>query len=180
MATMSRGNLPLSEATSALGVPVLQIAVVVEDVEKAVREWWEHLGIGPWRIYTYGPAELTQQTYRGKPAAWSVKAALAMSGDVMMELVESVDGHDIWQEQFAERGSSLHHFAFYVPDFDVAVAEMESRGWKIVQSARTYGRSRDGHLAYFEHATISGMFVEVVQPPSERSDPDYIYPEPAD
>ena len=176
---MADPNLPLSDATSALGVPVLQLAVVVEDVESAVHDWWQHLGIGPWRVYTYGPAELTDQTYRGKPGAWTVRAALAMSGDVMMELVESVEGPDIWQEQLEVRGSSLHHFAFYVPDFEAAVAEMHSRGWRIVQSARAYGRSHDGHLAYFEHATIRGMFVEVVQPPSERSDPDYVYPHPA-
>jgi len=175
---MTDPNLPSSAVPSALGVPVLQVAVVVEDVDRAVQDWWQHLGIGPWRIFTYGPAQLTDQTYRGEPATWTVRAALAMSGDVMMELVESVEGPDIWQEQLAERGSSLHHFAFYVTDMDVAVAEMLSRGWTIVQSARAYGRSRDGHLAYFEHATISGIFVEVVQPPTERSDPDFVYPAP--
>lgn len=177
---MVDAKLPLGETTSALGVPVLQVAVVVDDVERAVQDWWEHLGIGPWRVFTYGPAELSDQTYRGEPGEWTVRAALAMSGDVMMELVESVTGHDIWAEQLAERGSSLHHFAFYVPDFEAAVAEMRSRGWRIVQSARAYGRSHDGHLAYFEHDTISGMFVEVVQPPTERSDPDFVYPTPTD
>ncbi len=167
-----------SRPTSALGVPVYQVAVVVDDVEQAVRDYWEALGIGPWRVYTYGPPELTGMTYRGEPAEIRCRAALAMSGEVMFEVVQSLGGPDVWREQLEARGPSLHHVAFYVDDFDAAMAELAARGWQTVQTFHTYGKSRDGHQAYLEHPVVTGLFAEVVQPPSERNAPDYVYPEP--
>jgi methylmalonyl-CoA/ethylmalonyl-CoA epimerase len=43
-------------ATKPLFEKVLQIAMVVEDCDEAVKKWADDYGIGPWKIYEFNPA----------------------------------------------------------------------------------------------------------------------------
>ena len=168
----------LTDPTSMLGRPIRQIAVVVPDLEAAVRGYVDALAIGPWNVYTIGAPTMTGMTYRGRPADFRIRHALAFSGEVMLELIEPLEGESIWQEYLDARGASLHHVAFYVDDFDAASDAMHGRGWTAVQEGAGFGRSRDGVFAYFEHPTAVGIIVEVVKPPTERFPPELTYPPP--
>jgi hypothetical protein len=167
------GQLP---GGSMLGAPVRQIALVVPDAVASATAWWEHLGIGPWNLYTIGAPDLVDMTYRGRPAPFRIRHALAFSGEVMLELVEPLDGPSIWQEYLERRGPSLHHVAIYTSDFETGRAAMEAEGWTAVQSGDGFGRSRDGRFAYFEHDAVVGVIVEVVQAPTERFPPERTIP----
>src|SRR6478735_1479169 len=164
-APMSEDRVP---RPSLLDRPVRQIALVVADLEVAVRAYADALGIGPWNVYTIGAPAMTGMTYRGEPADFVIRHALAFSGEVMLELVQPIGGPSIWQEYLDARGPSLHHIAFYVDDFDEAAATMAARGWVPVQAGLGFGRSRDGAFTYVEHPTAAGIIVEVVKPPTER------------
>jgi methylmalonyl-CoA/ethylmalonyl-CoA epimerase len=165
---------------SLLDRPVRQIALVVPDLDAAVRASADALDIGPWNVYTIGAPWMTGMTYRGEPADFVIRHALAFSGEVMLELVQPLEGRSIWQEYLDARGPSLHHVAFYVDDFDAAAARMADRGWVPVQAGVGFGRSRDGVFTYFEHPAAVGIIVEVVKPPTERFAPEWTYPAPAD
>ena len=164
---------------SLLGTPIRQIALIVPDLEAAVRAYAEALGIGPWNVYTIGAPTMTGMTYRGRPADFRIRHALAFSGEVMIELVQPLEGASIWQEYLDDRGASLHHIAFYVDDFEPAAATMAARGWVPVQAGTGFGRSADGAFAYYEHPVAAGIIVEVVKPPTERFAPEWTWPEPA-
>jgi methylmalonyl-CoA/ethylmalonyl-CoA epimerase len=165
---------------SLLGRPVRQIALVVPDLEVAVRAYADALGVGPWNVYTIGAPSMTGMTYRGERVDFVIRHALAFSGEVMLELVQPIRGPSIWQEYLDARGPSLHHIAFYVDDFDEAVGIMSEAGWVGVQSGAGFGRSQDGFFTYFEHTSAAGIIVEVVKPPTERFPPEWTYPEPTD
>ena len=45
------------------------------------------LGIGPWRVYTFSPDTVTDGTYRGQPAAFSIKVCFAEAGDLTWEIM---------------------------------------------------------------------------------------------
>lgn len=68
----------------------VQVCVVVKDIQKAMERYW-NLGIGPWAIYTFQSPELTNTTFQGKPAKYSMKLAIAMIGSVMWELIEPLE-----------------------------------------------------------------------------------------
>jgi methylmalonyl-CoA/ethylmalonyl-CoA epimerase len=172
---MSENRVP---GPSLLDRPIRQIALVVADLEVAVRAYADALGIGPWNVYTIGAPAMTGMTYRGEPADFVIRHALAYSGEVMLELVQPIGGPSIWQEYLDARGASLHHIAFYVDDFDAAAAEMASRGWIGVQTGVGFGRSRDGVFTYYEHPLATGIIAEVVKPPTERFPPEWTYPAP--
>ena len=161
-----------------LGRPVRQIALVVADAAAQAQAWWEHLGIGPWNLYTIGAPDLTDMTYRGQPADFRIRHALAFSGDVMVELVEPIAGPSIWQEYLDTRGATLQHIAVYSGDLPTSAAAMEAEGWVAVQTGSGFGRSRDGRFAYFEHPGVEGIIVEVVQAPTDRFPPELTIPAP--
>ncbi len=163
---------------STFGVPVGQVALVVPDVEASIGAYWSLLGIGPWRIYTVGGPHLTGVTYRGAPASFRIRYGLATSGPVTMELIQPLEGPSIWHEFLDGRGASLHHIAFYVPDFEQAVSRMRGNGWDAVQTGDGFGKTRDGRFAYYEHGSDIGCLVEVVQAPTERDTPELVYPAP--
>lgn len=167
-------NAPLPGG-SRFGVPVGQLALVVPDAEASIRAYWSQLGIGPWKIYTVGDG-LTDVTYRGRPATFKIHYGLAMSGSLTMEIIEPLEGPSIWHEYLEERGPSLHHFNFYVDDFDAAAAEIADQGWVAVQTGNGFGASGDGKFAYYEHGDDIGCLVELVQAPTERNTPDLVYP----
>jgi len=176
MTTPATPPIPQLPGGSRLGKPVRQVALVVADAEAQARAWAEHLGIGPWNLYTIGAPDLVGMTYRGKPADFRIRHALAFSGEVMLELVQPLSGESIWQEYLERRGATLHHVAIYADDFAASAAIVEADGWVAVQTGSGFGRSRDGRFAYYEHPAVDGIIVEVVQAPTDRFPPELTIP----
>jgi len=161
---------------SLLGKPVRQVALVVPDAAAQAQAWWDHLGIGPWSLFTLDAAALSTATYRGQPAGFRIRHALAFSGEVMLELVEPIAGPSIWHEHLERKGAGLQHIAFYPDAFGAASAALAAEGWVQVASGDGFGRSRDGRFAYHEHPDVLGIIVEIVQAPTDRFPPELTIP----
>ena len=161
---------------SLLGKPVRQVALVVPDAAAQAQAWWDHLGIGPWNLYTLDAATLSDATYRERPAGFRIRHALAFTGEVMLELVEPMLGPSIWHEHLEQRGPGLQHIAFYPDDFTAAAGALAAEGWLRVASGDGFGRSRDGRFAYLEHPDVLGIIVEIVQAPTDRFPPELTIP----
>lgn len=163
---------------SALGKPVRQVALIVPDVEAQARAWWDRLGIGPWNLFTLDATKLDAAAYRGRPADFVIRHALAFSGEVMMELVQPIKGPSIWHEFYEQHGAGMQHIAFYPDDFGIASEAMAAEGWVTVASGDGFGKSRDGRFSYNEHPEVQGIIVEIVQVPTERFPPELTIPAP--
>jgi hypothetical protein len=70
--TFPRGDVPIPE--------ISHVAFVVEDLEDAMRRFGALLGIEPWLRYRYEPPRLTDTTFRGEPADYSMRVALSDVG----------------------------------------------------------------------------------------------------
>lgn len=156
--------------------PFHQVAYVVRDLDAAVRHWADALGVGPWSVWTLTPDVLNDAVYRGEPATFSFRHALAWSGPLQFELVQPLDGPSIFADQLAATGPGLNHVGVLADDHAAASEEIVSRGYVPLQSAR-FGKSEDGRFAYF-HSPEGDAIVELIHPPTERFVPDYIYPAP--
>lgn len=152
-----------------------QTAFVVRDLDAAVRHWADDLGIGPWRVWTMEPPHLHDMVYRGGPAAFRFRHALAISGGVQFELIQPLDGPSIFADQLAAIGEGANHLGTIVADHPAAVADALARGFVPLQSGR-FGASGDGLFAYFQPPGIPTI-IELINPPTERFAPDYTYPE---
>ena len=123
-----------------LGPPFKQCALVVDDLDEAVRRWSGQLGIGPWTAYRLEPPRLKQMRYHGCQVSFSLRHALAWQGEVQFELVQPLEGPSIWADHLAEHGPGMHHIGKYVSDHPVAVAQAIAAGFEPLQSARGSGR----------------------------------------
>lgn len=110
--------------------PISHIGIVVEDCEAAAA-WWERVfGVGPFSIDTYELNAETHFKYRGEPAEALMKAAIAYSGKVFIELVEVMEGESPHTEFLRDKGEGFQHLAFLVSDIRQTVADLEPEGLK--------------------------------------------------
>jgi methylmalonyl-CoA/ethylmalonyl-CoA epimerase len=169
---MARGPLP-GPAETLLGLAVGQIGIVVCDLESACR-WYSALWqCGPWRVYTYSPATLSTQRYRGEPACFSMRIALNPATP-QLELIQPLEGPNVYQEWIDRRGEGLHHLAVYVEDVNQAIASLGRAGYAVIQEGRGFGADGDGAFAYFDTEHDLGYLLEVLEPPRARRDPELV------
>jgi hypothetical protein len=153
-----------------------QVAVVVRDLDGAMKHYVDRLGIGPWDVYTYGPHRMPTMTFRGENRPYVMKLALAFVGPTMYELIESIEGPNTYEEFLSARGEGLHHLGYYVEDIDAAIEEMATNGYALLQSGRGFGVDGDGAYAYFDTEHELGCIVEAIELPAAMPDPEYRYP----
>lgn len=155
---------------------VNQVALVVRDLDAALRRYWERFGVGPWRVYTYGPPLVRQMTYRGKREDYRMRLAFAQTGATQLELIQPLTDNNIYAEQLARKGEGLNHVGIFVPSLDAGIAEAEREGFSVLQSGRGYGRLGDGGFAYLDTEASVGMIVELIEVPKERVPPEMTFP----
>ena len=157
-----------------------QIAVIVEDLDKAVETYWNMLGIGPWTFYTYGKPLIKSASYRGQPADFTMRIALASLGSLGIELIEMVRAPTIYHDWVEAHGYGQHHVGILVEDMGAALAEAREAGLAVIQEGTGFGLDGDGHFAYLDTEDALGMLVELIEVPKRRVAPDKIYPPPQD
>ena len=127
-----------------------QICIVTRDLDACVRNYADRMGIGPWWVQEYAPPVLTDRHYRGGPGQFSMRLALAWTGDLNWEIIEPLEGPSIYHEFLEEHGEGLQHVGFLLQDtgldWDACVADMEARGFARVMS----GGWRGVRFCYFQ------------------------------
>ena len=114
-----------SESAIALP-PVSQVGIVVKDIEKTAAFYYSTFGIGPFAIVP--EVKFEGAMLRGQPISTSIKVAFAQSGPVQIELIQPLEGKNIYTEFLDSRGEGLHHLGFQVDDFDGLLARFKSKG----------------------------------------------------
>ena len=151
----------------------MQVAMIVRDLEAAMKRHWETCKIGPWDIYQFEPGKVENYTYRGKPATHACLIAIAWSGDTQLELIQPLTGHSIYDEHLERRGEGLHHIKLYYSDCAQAVRDYAARGYPVLQ----YGKIDDDEHYYLDTEKDFGYILELGNAgrirPAERR-----YPQP--
>ena len=138
---------------------IVQIAYVVEDAEKAMRDYIERLGVGPW--FVAGPFTPTAAMHRGKKTDITVQLCFAYSGHMQIELIQQHSaGESVFIETIRQRGYGFHHWGIASRDYDADVARYEKQGFQIAY----YDEAPMGmRVAYMDTtATLPGM-VEIIE-----------------
>lgn len=164
------------EGADSLYKSIDQLAVVVRDLDSAMKSYTEGFGIGPWSVFTFSSDWVRDMTFRGKEQPYSMKVGIAYVGDTMYELIEPVQGPNLYEEFLDEHGEGLHHVGYLVDDLDAAIEEMEGKGYPVVQSGRGTGVDGDGGYAYFEVDALR-HFIEAIDLPRQFPDPERTFPE---
>ncbi len=153
-----------------------QIGFVVKDLDKAMEAYWTQFGVGPWKIYTYGPPLVKDTTYRGQPATYHMRVALANVGELMFELIQHLDGENLYNDFGKIAGQGVQHLGIFVPNLAAAVKDAEAAGLRVIQSGRGFGAKGDGGYAYLDTADDVGTIYEFIEIPEQRHPPERWYP----
>ena len=105
--------------------PVSQLAWVVDDIDRAEREFPPSGEAPSWTRLPdihFGPEACL---LRGVPADFVAHISLAYVGNLQLELIQPVRGESIYTEFLAAQGPGLHHACWEVDDLDAALAGME-------------------------------------------------------
>jgi hypothetical protein len=119
---------------------IIQVGIVVNDIDRAVRHYQDIFDAGPWDIYMYGPPEMKNGTYRGKPSDWSALIGFSWVGDRQLEIIQPLEGPNIYQEFLEKKGDGLHHIKEWVDDCQKSIEEYRRKGicekrWSKTQKA---------------------------------------------
>ena len=149
---------------------VQQVALVVRDLDLTMAKYTERLGIGPSRVTLYGPPRLTELRIREAEVSYSMKLAIAWTGDTMWELIQPVDGPSIYKEFLAANGEGLHHVLVEHrgTEFEAAIAAFSARGCPPLMEGR-FGEVR---FAYMDTEGPLKTVLEIVDRPDAGSRPD--------
>lgn len=132
-----------------------QVAYMVPDLEAAIDWWTESMGVGPFFIF---PAfDVAAGDYRGETHVAEFGAAVAYSGDVMVELIEP-RGPSIFQEFLAEGRKGVHHICAFTEDMAQTQAWIVAKGGTRMQGARFADGSE---VAYYDMSGDENVILEI-------------------
>ena len=155
---------------------ITQIAVVVADIEKALKSYTENLGWGPWSVFEYKPPLLHDTFVRGEPVEYRMIGAEAMVDGLGFELIQPVSGPSIYQEFLDTHGEGVQHIACMkhsAEDSQALIGHWRERGAEMLMGGRI------GESIEFYYLDTSPMLKFVLESGSGHAidlEPTYVYP----
>ncbi len=124
------------------------VAVVVDDMEKALSFWRDALG-------------MQLQELRDVPVEASQVAFLPLSGSEV-ELVQPTSVDSGIAKYLDKRGPGMHHLCLEVDDIEGMLAQLQARGVRLINAEPR--ESEDGRKYAFIHPeSTAGVLVEIYQ-----------------
>ncbi|WP_411820007.1 VOC family protein [Hyphococcus formosus] len=127
---------------------IMQVAYVVDDLEKAAMHWVKNLNIGPWMIMEHFAAE--NMKYYDEPTSVDLSVAMAFTETMSFELiVQHDDCPSVYKDVIEKHGlGAFHHWAITTDNFDADVDRYLNDGAKLAFSGEVVpvGRKRFAYI----------------------------------
>lgn len=145
-----------------------QAGIVVRDMDKTIARYQKVLGIGSWDFMEIDPSTVSDMTYHGGQVEHKFRAAFAMVGPIQLELIQPVEGDNIYSDFLEEHGEGLHHLGHVrVDNLQDAIEKFEKEGFPCLQSGRFAG----GGYAYMDTRGLLGTLIELLEMSGEEPAP---------
>jgi hypothetical protein len=138
---------------------VTQIGIMVTDMDHYVDVYSRVFGIEKPPIIITDDYEKAHTDYRGQPSFAKAKLAFFNMGQVQIELIEPIGEPSTWKDHLDQRGVSVHHIAFVVPDTDAAVQYLGEQGMTVDQKGDYTG----GRYTYINSVPQLGVAIELLE-----------------
>ena len=124
------------------------IGVAVKNLEESLKFYQETLG-----LELHGVEIVEEQ---------KVKVAFLPIGDTEIELLESTDVDGPIAKYIANKGEGVQHIAYRVDDIEKAIADMLSKGVRMIDEKPRYGAG-GAKIAFCHPKSTNGVLVELCQ-----------------
>jgi hypothetical protein len=110
------------------GKKIVKLGIVVRDVEKSAKKYWQVFGLGPWTLADRQAPGIVLHDRILDHTPFSVRSGIANIGDLQIELLQPLSGQSSYAEFLGKYGNGIHHLSFgYVEDADEMVATMQKQ-----------------------------------------------------
>jgi len=138
---------------------VAQIGIIVRDIEASAREFAAFFGVPvPVPVVT-DAVEKAQTVYRGAPTKARAKLAFMRFGSLDIELIQPDTEPSTWREFLDNNGEGIHHIAFVIKGMAPKTAELERRGFPLLQKGEYTG----GRYAYVDTSRTLKCILELLE-----------------
>jgi methylmalonyl-CoA epimerase len=146
--------MPTREAP--LGVRIDHIAIVVQDLDAALKVYHDVLGLPLERVEEL-PAEKVKVAFLPLP-----------KGDGEVELVQPTNDDTGIARYLAKRGEGMHHICFEVDDIQAAMAKMSASGVQVLEEEPRVG-SQGQKYVFIHPKTAHGVLIELYERPGKKT-----------
>jgi methylmalonyl-CoA/ethylmalonyl-CoA epimerase len=118
---------------------ITQIAVVVRDMEAALKSYTETMGWGPWSVFDYKRPLLHDTRVHGEAVEYRMIGAETSVDGLGFELIQPVSGPSIYQEFLDSHGEGVQHIACMQHSYEDSSLVREhwhSNGAEVLMSGR--------------------------------------------
>ena len=144
---------------------VLQVAFVVDDVQKYLILYARLFGLDTPESFLTGSNEEAQSVYLGKPTDGRARVGYIPLENIVLEFIEPIEGPSVWLDCLRKNGNGIHHFAFVVNGMEHLIRDLEGIGLPLVQhgSFPSVGTAPAGNYAFLEGLDRLGFDVELLE-----------------
>ena len=96
---------------AGLRYPITQISLAVEGLDATMALYHRAFGWAPWQVFDHVPPIHHATELRGQPVHYALRGAEVYVGDVNFELLQPLEGPNLWSEFIASRGEGIASIA---------------------------------------------------------------------
>ena len=96
-----------------------------------------------------------------------VRVAMLPIGESRIELLEATSADSPISKFLAKRGPGIHHIAFKVADIRAALADLKSKGTRLIDEEPRAG-ARGCLVAFIHPSSTHGVLIELVERPDRE------------
>jgi len=140
---------------------ILQIGIVIQNADEAIRNYENLLGISGWNINYVDTQNGVGRNFRhgNKDVAVKAKIAWVSIGNVEIELIEPRDETSIYAEYLRNNGPGVHHLMFGIDDHQKGVECMRVNGVESIVS----GELQATKFQLFDTRSLLGTITEFAE-----------------
>lgn len=108
---MSGPSVELPIGMAGLRYGISQISLAVRDLDTTMERYHRVFGWAPWQVFDHVPPMHHGTELRGQPVHYSLRGAEAYVGSLNFELLQPLDGPNLWSEFMDWRGEGIASIA---------------------------------------------------------------------
>jgi len=142
----------------------IQIGLLVDDLDSYLENLDQILGMGPWRIASFPPDSNPDvyREYHGEPADFKAKFCFYHLGNIEIEVIQPLEGKNIWRDWIDKHGQGIHHIKFLVPEHDESKAYLKDNGIDLYQWGASVGINAGKEWLFYNTYEKLGFDLELM------------------
>ena len=130
------------------------LCIIVKDLDKAVESYSNIFGLGPFRPMPEVITIIERRAYGKKLEGVKHATKVCKWGDLVIQIVQPIEGPSIEVEWAKKHGPGLMHVDFFVEDMDAARTEALGKGFEIISDGEL---ENDGCFAFLKSKKINDI-----------------------